>query len=174
MPGEADTKVLKALDTAEAQLLALDKAISKATAKLERAEIDPARIEKLRKDVMKFLKNFSAITRLQSSKGFAMLEQKTQARVIWLDDIFARLLIEADALVRAKKVAVMDPVKDQDKLLKALRESQARWQFKGIGTLVKEIKKGNEIDAPGITMLPMAVILFVLIMMIREAFKRRP
>lgn len=174
MPNEADIKILKICDTAEKQLLALEGEIDRVTAKLNKAEADPAKIEKTHKAVLKFLTNFSSITKLQGNKVFEQLEPATQARVIWLDSVFARLLKDADQLAWARKVSKLDFKKDPDKVGKELKLAQTKYSFPGIGTLVKQIEKGVATHNPGITFLPMAIILFIIAMGIRDLMKRKP
>lgn len=177
MADDPDAAVLKACNEAEAGLSRLMGELKSVTTGIEKGTVKPEKVKAGQVKVAAFMKKFASVTKLQGSPVFARLSPARQADIMWLDEVMAELLKLQDEGRWVESAARLDPKKKPADVLKALEKAQKQWSFQGLGTLVKQAQKGIDHIKDGgapIAFLPMAVLLFVLMMAIREKISRRP
>lgn len=178
--------IQKQVKEAQAALKKLETEMRKPAKLLKSGALDEKKVKAAAAKVSAFLKRFKPLAKAESNKDFPKWPEEVQGDVVWAEAMLSELIgLEAEllaALKLAKKSKARigkDPGKVYTLLVKSGRgpASETKSLPKGVGTLLKEMKKGEEIggiDGAMISLLPM-VILFWLIAdtMVRFARSRR-
>lgn len=178
--------IRKQVKEAQSALKKLESEMRKPAKLLKSGALDEKKMKAAAAKVSAFLKRFKALAKAPDSKDFPKWPEDLQGDVVWAEAMVSELLgLEAELLAamklarKAKARVKKDPAKVYTLLVKSGRgpASETKSLPKGVGTLLKEMKKGEEIggiDGALISLLP-AVILFWLIAdtMVRFARSRR-
>ncbi|MBL4915624.1 hypothetical protein [Szabonella alba] len=178
--------IRKQVKEAQSALRKLETEMRKPAKLLKAGALDEKKAKAAAAKVSAFLKRYKALAKAQDSKDFAKWPEEVQGDVVWAEAMLSELLeLEAElfaALKLAKKAkgrVGKDPGKVYTLLVKSGRgpASDAKSLPKGIGTLLKEMKKGQEIggiDGAMISLLPAVILLWLIAdTMLRFAKSRR-
>jgi len=174
-----DHKVQALVREAEKGLNNVQTEISRVLRNLNKGQVDKHKALAASTKLMSFMKKFIPVTKIQNSPAYGQLAPATQKQVDWMDQLLSDLLGTLHKLKAAQKDAAKTPKKNFAHLIKASEKAYSSVQGapKGVGTLLKEIKKANDpsyAGAQGIAILPMALILWMILDMIHKNLKRRP
>ena len=174
-PSKTDLLLAKLIKTADQDMVQLMKLLEASTKDLNKGTADRGKAERAIKAILKYLGKYKAITTVKSN----VLEQllpPIRAGVLRTDAAYSTLLKNLDALQRARKQGGLKPDKPADlkKLTKALEDAiKAAKPPTGVAVLVKTMKQGTEVGGnPGLAILPMAIILYMILDMLRRAWKK--
>ncbi|MBL4806998.1 MAG: hypothetical protein JKY31_06870 [Rhodobacteraceae bacterium] len=175
---DTDRLVMGLVLEAEKALQGLQRDIFSAVGGLGKGKVDKAKVQKASKNVAAFMSRFTKVTKLQNSKAYDQLLPAVQSQVDWMDTLMGNLLGTLNLLNATKPIAKKDPKKDFIYLIKAGKTYAMKYPStpKGVGTLLKQIQKNNDIgpDAAFVSILPMAIILWLIIDTIMRGLKRKP
>jgi len=174
-----DYKVQALVREAENGLGAVQGEIGTALRKLNKGEVDKAKTLAAGKKLVAFMKKFIVVTKIQNSAAYDQLSTESRELVDWMDQLMGELLGTLTRLNKAKKDAAKTPKKDYVYLIKTAQKTFAEVPSvpKGVATLIKDIKKANDPNFPGaegLSILPMAILLWMILDMIIRALKKRP
>jgi hypothetical protein len=165
-----DMIVAKAINEAESGLKGLQKELESAMKKFADGSLTDAKSKAIAAKIMAFMKKQKAILKIQHSDLFARLTQENQDEIDWLDGVVNDLNNALGKLDGVLKLAKKDPSKPKEYtiLVKTSRELSTRTSQppKGVGTLLKEAKKGLNPDHPQfgmISLLPAALLFWLIV-----------
>lgn len=175
-----DIAVSKAINDAATGLNGLYKELSGAMKKFKDGNLDAQKSKAISAKVTAFMKKQSAVLKIQHSKVFDALSPEVQDDLTWLDEVVNDLNNVLGRLDNVLKLAKKDPSKPKDYtiLIKSSRELEARISQppKGVGTLLKEAKKGLDPDHPqfgAVSLLPTILLFWLIIDTIVRGIKKR-
>lgn len=175
-----DLIIAKAVNEAVTALKGLEKELNGAIKKFNDGTLNEAKAKALAKKVVAFMKKQSSVLKVQNSKVFGGLQPETQDDVVWLDGVVNQLHNLLGFLDKALSMAKKDPGKrgDMTVLVKSTKEFEARigQPPKGVGTLLKVVKKGIDADHPQfamVSLLPMILLMWMMIDTIVRGLKAR-
>jgi len=174
-PSKTDLVLAKLIKAADQDMVQLMKLLEASTKDLNKATADRGKAERAAKAILNYLKKHKPITAVKPN----VLEQllpPVQAGVLRTEAAYATLLKSLDKLQRARKLSALKPEKtgDQKKILKGLENvCKEVSPPTGVAVLVKTMKQGTEVGGnPGLAILPMAIILFMILDLLRRAWKK--
>ena len=182
-PSKTDLALGKLIKAADQDMVQLMKLLEASTKDLNKGTADRAKAERAIKEILKYLGKYKVITTVKTDVLGQLLPQ-TQAGVLRTDAAYSTLFKNLDMLQRARKQSGLKPEKPADlkKLIKALEDAmKATKPPQGVALLVKTIKQGTQPQktggkdlgpVPGLAALPMAIILFMILGLLRRAWKK--
>jgi hypothetical protein len=182
-PSKTDLALAKLIKAADQDMVKLMKLLEASTKDLNKGTADRAKAERAIKEILKYLGKYKAITTVKPNVLEQLLPQ-VRAGVLRTDAAYSTLFKNLDKLQRAKKLSGLKPEKpaDLEKLIKALEEAMKGTKPpQGVAQLVKTIKQGTQAQkasgkdlgpVPGLAVLPMAIILFMILDLLRRAWKK--
>lgn len=167
--------VRKAVLEAETGLKALEKDLKSAIKQFENGTLTPAKSKAAGAKILAFMKKQAPVTKLQNAPFFGDLPQEVQGDVVWLDGVVNGLNTALGYLSGALKATQKKPDKDAKALVKTARELETYISVppKGVAMLLKEAKKGLADGQPMLSMLPMALLMWMIIDTILRGWKSR-
>ena len=166
----------KSIREADQDFKTLQSLLEGVSSDLNGAKINEAKIDKAKKALIGFLERHKSITTVPS-KALEALSPEIQDEVMRIDRIYALLLRHLQDLKSADKLTSKKPKKPDDYtiLIKYVRKTQASIPSapKGVGTLLKAVEKGVQGPAPipGFHYLPLAIILWMILDMLRKKLR---
>jgi len=173
---QVDAKVAKLVGEAKNGLRRLEKDIGAATVGAAKGRLDPAKATAAAKKVNAFLSKFTPVAKISSSPLYPELSEETRSGVDWVQEIMGVLLMRMGDLQKAAKGAKLDPQKQRDKWVITVKVASKDAKAEmgglppGVGTLVKQIEKGIDVDAPGIGALPLVIMLLLIAHVIKKGW----
>ena len=167
--------VRKAVQEAETGLKGLDKDLRSAVKQFEKGTLTAAKSKAASAKIVAFMKKQTPVTKLQNAPFFGDLPQDVQADVVWLDGVVNALNTKLGYLSGALKATLKKPDKDAKALIKASRELETHISQppKGVGVLLKAAKQGQAVGNPMLSLLPMAILLWMIIDTIKRGWDAR-
>tara|TARA_R110002124_G_scaffold158102_1_gene325187 strand:+ start:344 stop:874 length:531 start_codon:yes stop_codon:yes gene_type:complete len=159
--------ILKRLNEAQTALKGLEKDLRKPVILLNKDKLTLQKGKAAADKVLAFMKKFAPLAKLQGSKKFKSWPEEVQGGIVWIEGLIAHLMgVEAD-LRRCMKMAKKPPEKQAGILIKTTKEFSVGVSGlpKGVGTLIKEVKKGQAIGGPQgamISLLPLVILLWAI------------
>jgi hypothetical protein len=170
--------ILKRLNEAQGALKGLEKELRKPAILLAQEKMTQQKGKAAADKVLAFMKKFSPLAKLQSSKEFKSYPEDVQSGIVWIEGLIAEFIgVEAD-LRRCLKLSKKPPEGQQKILVKTTKELSigVSGMPKGVGTLIKEVKKGQAIGGPegaAILLLPMVILLWAISITVAKFVKSR-
>ena len=170
--------VSKAVREAESGLKGLEKDLRAAVKQFQNGTLTEGKAKAAAGKIVGFMKKQTQVTKLQNAPFFGNLPANVQNDVVWLDGVVNKLNNALGRLSDALRLMKKSPDKDMKILVKATREYEAlvRQPPKGVGILIKEVKKGldpNHPMGPSISILPMVILMWMIIDTIVRGLKGR-
>lgn len=167
--------VRKAVLEAETGLKGLEKDLRAAVKQFEKGTLTPAKSKAAAAKILAFMKKQVPVTKLQNAPFFGDLPQEVQRDVVWLDGVVNGLNSALGRLSGALKATLKKPDKDAKVLVKAARELETYVSVppKGLAMVLKAAKKGQADGQPMLSMLPMALLMWMIIDTILRGWNAR-
>jgi len=168
--------ILKRLNEAKTALKGLEKELRKPATLLNQGKLIFPKGKAAADKVLAFMKKFAPLAKLQGNKKFKSYPEEVQGGIVWIEGVIAHLMgVEAD-LRRCVKIAKKPPEKQAGILIKTTKELSAGVSGlpKGVGTLIKEVKKGQAIGGPQgamVSLLPMVILLWAIAATVKAFIK---
>ena len=177
-----DLIVAKAINEAITGMNGLEKEIRAAVKMFEKGTFNEAKAKAITKKILAYMGKQTKVTKLQNAPIFGRLSAQSQSDVVWLDSVVNDLNNVLGGLADVLKLMKKKPEKKGDLtiLVKETRRLEPRISQppKGVGTLIKEVKKGidgSHPQFPSISLLPMIILLWLVVDTIVRGIKaRRP
>lgn len=174
MPNDSDDKAKKLIKELEKGFDKLDKQITKATKKLPRMEFIPELTEKNRKAVQAFMKKPAAFERFIGGREAENLGDNVKPQAEWMKALLAKIKPLADQMPWARKMSKLNVEREPGKLAVALKRVKPMLPSKKLAEKMKELKKGEGTDMPGLNLLPTIIIMYAMMEEWRAAKTAKP
>ena len=170
--------VRKAVREAESGLKGLEKDLRAAVKQFQNGALTEAKAKAAAGKIVSYMKKQAQVTKLQNAPFFGTLPVEVQDDVVWLDGVVNSLNNALGRLSDALRLMKKSPDKDMKLLVKATKEYEPliRQPPKGLGTLIKEVKKGLDPDhpmGPSVSLLPLVILMWLIIDTIIRGLKER-
>jgi len=157
--------ILKRLNEAQTALKGLGKDLRKPAILLNQGKLIFPKGKAAADKVLAFMKKFAPLAKLQNSKKFKSWPEEVQGGIVWIDGLIAELMQVEGELRRCVKIAKKPAEKQPKILVKTTKELSIGVSGlpKGVGTLIKEVKKGEAIGGSQgamISLLPLVILLW--------------
>lgn len=157
--------IQKRLNEAQTALKGLEKELRKPAMLLNKGRLIFPKGKAAADKVLVFMKKFAPLARLQSSKKFRSWPEEVQGGIVWIEGLIAEMMLVEAELRRCVKLAKKPPEKQMALLVKTTKQLSVGVSGlpKGVGTLLKEVKKGQAIGGPEgamISLLPLVILLW--------------
>ena len=174
-------QVTKQIGEAKKAAKKLEGEIAKALKGVKKGNFEPQKALAAAKKIRAFMSRFKGLARVSGSPVYAGLPPEAQAGVDWMDSMMADMLSKSAGLIKAAKLAKMEPDKPVwIKTVKVLsREAKAEMGGfpPGVGQLVKQIEVGIKKDPSGaikeihgISIFPMVLLLMMIAYTIKKGW----
>jgi hypothetical protein len=170
--------VQKRLNEAHSALKGLEKELRKPAVLLNHDKLDLKKGKVAADKVLAYMKKYAPLAKLLSNKKFKAYPEEVQGGIVWIEGLIAHLMgVEAD-MRRCVKMAKKPAEKQAGILVKTTKELAigVSGMPKGVGTLIKEVKKGEAIGGPNgamISLLPMVILLWAISVTVAKFIKSR-
>lgn len=170
--------VVKRLNEAHTALKGLEKELRQPTILLNKDRLTLKKGKAAADKVLAYMKKFAPLAKLMSNKKFKSYPEEVQGGIVWIEGLIAHLMgVEAD-LRRCLKMAKKPPEKQAGILIKTTKQMSVgvSGMPKGVGTLIKEVKKGQAIGGPQgamISLLPMVILLWAISVTVAKFVRSR-
>ena len=174
MPNDSDDKAKKLVKDLEKGFDKLDKQILKATKKLTKLVFLPELTEKNRKATLAFLKKTAAFERFSSGRDAENLGEGIKAQAEWMQALLDKIKPMSTQLPWARKMSKISAEGDPAKMVVALKRGQALMPSKHLALKIKELKKGEGGDMPGLNLLPTVILMYAMMQEWQRAKAAKP